>query len=44
MEIGLALPHIDDPEPFRQQVQTAERLGILAYMAFPPEHWTAPCL
>jgi 5,10-methylenetetrahydromethanopterin reductase len=34
MEIGLALPHIDDPEPFRQQVQTAERLGIHALWTY----------
>lgn len=34
MEIGLALPHIDDPEPFRQQVRTAERLGIHALWTY----------
>jgi 5,10-methylenetetrahydromethanopterin reductase len=34
MEVGLALPSIDDPEPFRQQVQTAERLGIHALWTY----------
>ena len=40
MEIGLALPHIDDPEPFLQQVQTAERLGIHALWTYDrPVHY-----